>query len=128
MYSMMKSAKNYEDVLLEGWESLYRKSQLSLLVLLALKDGSKHVGQIKDFITEATQGLQQTDEQSMYRALRRFKDADMVTYEEVQGSGGPNKKCYSLTESGTNVLQRFLQRNIVEFFYKPHIRQLVERG
>jgi DNA-binding PadR family transcriptional regulator len=124
---MRRSAENYEDILLEGWESVYRKSQLSLLILLALKDGSKHVGQIKQFIADATQGRQSTDEQSMYRTLRRFKDADMVVYVEIESDGGPKKKLYSLTELGTAILRRFLHRNIIDFLYRPHIRQLVER-
>jgi len=117
----------YADTLLEGWEDVYRKSQLSLLILLSLKDGAKYTAQINNFMSDVSNGLQKTDEQSVYRTLRRFTRAQIVTYEEVTGKGGPKRKLYSLTQTGNEVLQRFLERNVIGFFYKPQVRILIER-
>ena len=124
----MNNAVTYEDRLLEGWEDVHKKAQLSLLILLALKESPKHVAQIKQFILDATHGLQTTDEQSLYRSLRRFTSAEMVEYEETQSKSGPNKKLYKLTEIGESVLQKFAKRNVIDVLYSSKIRQLVERS
>jgi PadR family transcriptional regulator PadR len=117
----------YESILLAGWEDVYRKSQLSLLILLALKDGPKYLAQISQFITEVSKGLQTTDEQSMYRTLRRFTAADMVQSQEMPGTAGPKRKLYALSDTGAVVLADFLRRNVIDFFYKPTVRTLIER-
>jgi PadR family transcriptional regulator, regulatory protein PadR len=124
-YCMNEETMPYERVLLAGWEDVYRKSQLSLFMLLALKDGPKHTAEIKEFILKATNGLQTTDEQSMYRALRRYHKAGMVQYSEVSGKAGPSRKRYGLTDTGNEVLTEFLQRNIVDIYYKPKIQSLI---
>lgn len=117
----------YEQTLLVGWEEVYRKSQLSLLMLLALKDGAKYTAEIKDFILATSRGLQTTDEQSLYRALRRYHKAGMVAYDEVVSKTGPNLKRYKLTELGMEVLSRFLQRNIIDIFYNQDIQDLIKK-
>lgn len=127
-HSMTNDVLTYEETLLAGWEEVYRKSQLSLFMLLALKDGPKSTSDIKDFIVVASYGLQTTDEQSMYRALRRYHKADMVTYKEVSGKAGPNRKLYSLTDTGNEVLAKFLQRNIINIFYEPNMQRLISKG
>jgi DNA-binding PadR family transcriptional regulator len=62
----------------------------------------------------------------VYRALRRFRDSDLVTYELQPSSGGPDLKIYSLTETGSKVLKSFLERNITDIFYQPRNRKLIE--
>jgi DNA-binding PadR family transcriptional regulator len=71
----MLSLNTYEKTLLEGWEDTAKKGHLTLWILLALKDGSKHMAVVKTFITTATNGLLEADDKSMYRALRRYYDA-----------------------------------------------------
>ena len=36
------------DMLLAGWEDVYKKSQLTLWILIALKDGEKSMASVKD--------------------------------------------------------------------------------
>jgi DNA-binding PadR family transcriptional regulator len=125
-YSMNNSA-TYEEILLEGWEDVYRKSQLSLLMLLALKDSPRATSEIKDFITKVSKGLQTTDEQSIYRALRRYHKAGMMDFTEVKGNAGPKRKVYSLTTIGNEVLANFLQRNIINVFYETDMQRLINK-
>lgn len=123
----MVATKDYENSLLEGWEDVYKKSQLTLWILVALKAGPKHMAEIKDFMKEATNQLLTADDQSMYRALRRFHDAEMVSFQAVANDSGPDLKVYSLTTIGSHVLSDFVKRNIAGVFYKPSIEKLLTR-
>ena len=118
----------YEEQLLDAWEEVFKKGQLTLWILLALKDGPKHMAEIKQFIEKATDGSMTADDQSMYRALRRYHDAEMVGFTGEPGRNGPDRKVYRLTAIGHAVLESFVQRNILNVFYKPHIKRLVEEA
>jgi PadR family transcriptional regulator PadR len=71
---------NYEQTLLTGWEDLYKKGQLSMWILLALKDGPKSMNDIKKFINHVIHGHLNTDDKSMYRTLRRFAQAEIIEF------------------------------------------------
>lgn len=116
----------YETTLLEGWEDVFKKSQLTLWILLALKAGPKHMAEIKEFILEMTNGLIDADDKSMYRALRRFHDVEMVRFTTTPSESGPDRKVYELTVVGLEVLQAFVRRNVLEVFFKPAVRSLIE--
>lgn len=124
----MSDLNNYEQTLVTGWESVHKKSQLSLWILLALKDGAKHMADIKQFITHTTNYTVTADDKSMYRALRRFHEADMISFEHQPSKSGPELKVYSLTSIGKRVLEQFTKKNIVDIFYKPSIQALIEKG
>ena len=102
----------YEITLLEGWEDIYKKAQLTLWILLALKDSPKAMADIKAFIQQRTNNTITADDKSMYRALRRFKDADIVSFVAESSASGPDKKVYSLSITGGRLLQAFLHRNV----------------
>ncbi len=116
---------DYENKLLHGWEDVHKKGQLTLWVLLALKDGPKYMANIKRFISTATSGTLEADDQSMYRALRRYYDAEMVDYQEKPGKNGPDRKVYSLTSTGSHVLSGFVRRNITNVYFNKTISQLL---
>lgn len=103
----------YEQKLLDGWEDVYKKSQLTLWILLALKNGPKQMTSIKLYIEQATAHVLSVDDKSMYRALRRFKDADLVTYRTTPSLKGPDLKIYSLSHTGLTVLDSFISRNVL---------------
>ncbi|HVQ43693.1 MAG TPA: PadR family transcriptional regulator [Candidatus Saccharimonadia bacterium] len=123
----MKPLDDYEQTLLSGWEDTYSKGQLTLWIMLSLKDSQKHMGQIKDFILEATHGLVTPDDKSVYRSLRRFRDAQLVDHRLEPNPGGPALKIYQLTPTGAAVLQAFLARNIEDILYQPRIRTLIKQ-
>lgn len=117
----------YEQQLLGGWEEVFKKGQLTLWIMLSLKDGPKHMAQIKDFIYAATNGSLSADDKSMYRALRRYYDTELVDFRTEPGQGGPDRKLYVLTDIGRRVLHAFITRNITQVFYKPAIKALIEK-
>jgi len=129
----MLSADNLSDAgvyvqkLLEGWEEVFKKGQLTLWIMLALKDGPKYMPDIKQFIQKATNGVLNADDQSMYRALRRYHDAELVSFRQEPGNG-PDRKTYALAPMGDKVLKKFLDRNIIDVFYKDANRALIERN
>lgn len=108
----------YEQNLLNGWEEVFKKGQLTLWIMLALDDGPKHMTEIKDFISSATQQALTADDQSMYRSLRRYNSAEIIDFNSKPGNNGPDLKIYRLTKLGKKLLQEFLERNI-----KPITRQ-----
>lgn len=122
----MSESATFEQTLLTGWEDVYKKSQLTLWILLALKDAPKHMAAIKQFIVQTSGDGMAADDQSMYRALRRFKDAQMVDFTMRAGQKGPDLKQYYLTTTGRNVLTTFLDRNISSVFYSKQVQELIQ--
>ncbi len=123
----MRILDTYEQRLLQAWEEVFKKGQLTLWILLALQEGPKHMSEIKDFITSATGGTVSADDQSMYRALRRFYDTELVDFENEPNVHGPDHKVYSISRSGKRMLRAFARRNIVEVFYARRNQQLIMR-
>lgn len=115
----------FEEELLHGWEEVYNRGQLTLWILLALKDEAKYMAEIQQFIREATEHVLSVEEQSIYRALRRYHTAGMVGYTEEPSENGPDKKVYALTATGRKVLEAFIERNIQRMFYNPKNRLLI---
>lgn len=117
-----------EQRLLEAWENASKQGQLGFWVLLSLKHSPKYMAMIKDFISSATDDIMTAEENSLYRTLRRFKQAKLVTnYYQPSDNGGPEVKVYKLTESGHSVLSSYLDRNIITTLYNPSIRRLITK-
>ncbi len=116
----------YQQSLLKGWEEVFKKGQLTFWILLALKDGPKHMAEIKTFITNITEGSLDADDRSMYRALRRYNGAELINFTNRPGLSGPDLKIYHLTENGRKVLEAFIDRNILKVFYKREVRILIQ--
>ncbi len=117
---------DYEKILLGGWEDVHKKSQLTFWILLALKDGPKHMAEIKYFISVKTNNLLEADDKSMYRALRRFQDADMINNDLKNNPNGPDQKVFKLTKSGKKILAEFIERNINNIIFRPDVKKLLE--
>lgn len=124
----MERLSEYEKQLLEGWEMAYKKGQLTFLILLALKDGPKYMAEIKEFIKAVSDGNMQADDKSMYRALRRHDEVEMIAFTQVPGEGGPERKVYELTATGKKVLDEFIERNITGLYYKSNVKPLLGRS
>ncbi|TAH36601.1 PadR family transcriptional regulator [Candidatus Saccharibacteria bacterium] len=120
-----KALDTYELQLLTGWEEVYKKGQLTLWILLALKQTPRTMVEIKEFMATHTKGALEADDKSMYRALRRYNEAMLINFVAEPGQGGPDRKRYFLTDTGFAVLQAFLERNVVQTLLKPELRQLI---
>lgn len=110
--------------LLNGWEEVHKKGQMSLWIFLAIKDQPRYVPQIQEFIRESTHGHFDFDQQSLYRSLRKLEKIGMVTYQEVNSPNGPDRKLYELTSQGREVFQMFVDRNI-KIYLQPQIVKLL---
>jgi len=86
------------------------------------------MSQMREFITISTNSTITCDDKSLYRALRRFYDADMVEYSTLSNTKGPDIKLYSLTGIGKKVLQAFIDQNIIAIFDSPIIRKLFDKS
>ena len=121
--------EQFEYNILSTWEEVYKKGQLTLWLLLALKDSHKDMSSTKTFIESSTENSISADDQSMYRALRRLVQMELIDYTEQESTkGGPKLKVYDLTESGSSILNQFVSRNIAEVYYKPDIKKLILEG
>lgn len=108
----MKSDKNYISDLLQAWEETYKKGQLTLWLLMALKERPRYTTEVREFIHKAAGGIIRCEEQSVYRALRKFYDLEIVNFELRDGNSGPSRKYYFLTDIGRELLKSFIERNI----------------
>lgn len=118
---------SYVESLVEEWDEVYKKGQLTFWVLLAIYDGKKYAAEISQFMYDETNGSFEVYEQSLYRALRRIKAAGMVRVsEEASPSSGPKRKYYSLTNVGETVLADFVTQHIAPLT-KPKIASLLSR-
>jgi PadR family transcriptional regulator PadR len=107
------------------WEETYKKGQLTLWLFLALKHGEKYVDEIKEFISEYSDQTMSYDEQSIYRSLRKFQHLEIVEHVLKPGNAGPERKYYQLTDKGKELLEKFIERNIL-LFHAPKIVQLIK--
>lgn len=123
----MKEQAQYKQELLSAWEETYKKGQLTLWIFFALKDGPKYVHEIRDFIHEYSEGSITCEDQSLYRALRKFNHLEMVSYNHGKGNRGPDRKYYALTTLGRELLDKFVNRHI-KIFLQPKLSHLIGSG
>ena len=98
----------------DEWDDVYKKGQLSFWVLLSIYDSKKYAAEIEEFMKQLSNDEFAVKEQSLYRALRRFKTMKLVDItEEKSPASGTKRKYYSLTPFGTAVLKEFTIRNIL---------------
>ena len=108
--------------LLADWNETYKKSQLSFWVLLAISDGEKYMAEILTFLADTSGGSLEVKEQSLYRALRRFKGMGLVEItEHPSPSGGPPRKYFTLSATGRALLAEFINQNIQPMYTQPII-------
>lgn len=123
---MLVRLNEYETQLLEGWEEVYKRGQLTLWIMLALKDGPKYMAEIKSYVEAYTKSAVTADDQSMYRALRRYTEAEMVTFTSEPTEKGPDRKVYALTKTGVHVLEQFVIRNLHGLMQQPFVKTLTK--
>lgn len=113
--------------LLNDWEAVFRQGLLSFWVFLSIQDEEKTVGEIKERVSELTNGTYETSEQSLYRALRKYYDLELVDFREIETPGAPKRKLYVLSEIGKKVFHDFCQRNIKLFTQQDVVKHLTEK-
>lgn len=117
--------------LLSQWEENYKRGFLTLWILLILDEGSNYPYQIAQQLGQASHGSMQVEENSVYRALRRYQEAGIVRSEMRPSEVGPDRRYYSLTELGDKLLKEFVERNIIPFLdesVKVRLHKLLTDG
>jgi PadR family transcriptional regulator, regulatory protein PadR len=104
---------DYEQKLLEGWEEIYKRGLLTMWLLLAVRDQPRYPAEIAEFINTMTQGTMAADQRSIYRAMRRLSDLELVETSDHPGRRtGADRRYYRLTRTGRRVLGAFLDRHV----------------
>lgn len=110
--------------LLNKWEETYKKGLLSFWILLLLYERPSYPYEMSTEVAKISQGTISVDDNSIYRALNRFESTGIVKSELQQSSTGPQRRYYSLTKMGGNLLTEFIQRNI-QVFETPAVSERI---
>lgn len=117
----------YTEQVVTAWEDSYKKGLLTFWILVALHNGPKHVGEVKEFIESTATTNLTVDEKSLYRSLTRLKKMALVTTtSQPSANGGPPINSYSLAPPGREALQLFFERNIAAIFLTPAFQHITK--
>lgn len=111
--------------LLNKWEETYKKGLLSFWILLLLYERPSYPYEMSAEVAKISQGTISVDDNSIYRALNRFESVGIVHSELQQSNTGPQRKYYSLTNTGKVLLTEFIQRNI-QVFETPSVSERID--
>ena len=103
------------NVLLDQWESVYKKGLLTFWLLLLLDERPMYVFEMNQELAAASEDSITADEKSLYRALRRFEAMGLVESTWQPSDVGPRRRYYHITALGQALLRRFVERNILIF-------------
>ncbi|RPJ23185.1 MAG: PadR family transcriptional regulator [Chloroflexi bacterium] len=110
--------------LLTKWEETYKKGLLSFWILLLLYERPSYPYEMSAEVTKISQDTISVDDNSIYRALNRFDAVGIVKSELQQSSTGPQRRYYSLTDTGKALLTQFIQRNL-QVFETPSVSERI---
>lgn len=110
--------------LLNKWEETYKKGLLSFWILLLLYERPSYPYEMSAEVAKISQGTISVDDNSIYRALNRFESVGIVKSELQQSNTGPQRRYYSLTNTGKALLTEFIQRNI-QVFETPSVSERI---
>ena len=108
--------------LLHQWEESYKKGLLSFWILFSLTQRSMYAYEMKEEIVKFSQGSISADDNSIYRALKRFTTTGLIGGKLSPSPSGPARKYFSLTPLGTDLLRQFIERNILVFQSKEFMK------
>ncbi len=103
------------EIYLQKWEQNYKKGLLSFWMLLAIAGEALYAYEMREKIEKLSKGSIVADENSIYRALRRFAKSGLVTSELRPSDIGPERRYFELSEKGKGLLVQFIQRNLSAF-------------
>lgn len=100
----MHEADDYLEEIVEQWTEVHKKSMVTLLILVSLKQKSMWAKEIEQWCCEVS-GWEIT-ERGLHRTLKRMHNLGLIEYKEVDApKTGIKRKVYSLTELGKAFLE-----------------------
>lgn len=118
---------NDVDLLLARWESSYKKGLLSFWILLLLAEKPMYAYEMTAVIAKMSNQTIVPDEKSVYRALKRFTDNDIVSSFQQKSDIGPARRYFELTAVGRTLLEQFIQRNIL-IYQDPIVAKAIKHA
>lgn len=107
------NSDNRIEQLVSEWNEVHKRGQLGFWILLAIFEKPRYAAEIIHFLDEISAGKISLQEQSLYRALRRFSSMGLIEARKEQSpASGPERKYFSLTPVGSVVLREFTIKNI----------------
>lgn len=103
--------------LLDQWEQNYKKGLLSFWILLSIAEEAQYAYAMKEQIESLSQGSMSADENSIYRALRRFAKEGLILSEMRPSDQGPDRRYFKLSAKGRKLLAAFIRRNLSVFHH-----------
>jgi PadR family transcriptional regulator, regulatory protein PadR len=120
-----------ESGLLMQWEEVYKRGLLTFWMLLLLSRRQMYAYEMRTSIADFSQGTIDVDDNSIYRALKRFAEAGIVESDLRPSESGPARRYFALTEAGHTLLAQFIERNLLIFQSPPvieAIEQVIQTG
>ena len=111
------------------WEEVYKRGLLTFWILLMLHRRQMYAYEMRTSIADFSQGTIDVDDNSIYRALKRFAEGGLVESDLRPSESGPARRYFSLTEAGHALLATFIERNLMVFQTPPvveAIREVIE--
>jgi PadR family transcriptional regulator PadR len=100
---------------LEQWEEVYKRGLLTFWILLLLDEREMYAYEMQPALARISQQTIDVDENSIYRALRRFAEAGFVQSSLRDSESGPSRRYFRLTSLGRSLLGDFIERNLMVF-------------
>lgn len=110
---------------LNQWEEAYKKGLLTFWILLILAQRKAYPYEMSALIAQASNYTLSVDENSIYRALRRLSEMNLVQSEFASSYSGPARRYFDLTEDGLILLNLFTERNIL-IFQTPEVINMIK--
>jgi PadR family transcriptional regulator PadR len=104
-----------DEAALMQWEEVYKRGLLTFWILLKLSQCEMYAYEMRPSIADLSQGTIDVDDNSIYRALKRFAEAGLVASDLRPSETGPARRYFSLTEAGNALLASFIERNLLVF-------------
>jgi PadR family transcriptional regulator, regulatory protein PadR len=111
---------------LAQWEEVYKRGLLTFWILLLLNEREMYAYEMRASIAEFSQGTIDVDDNSIYRALKRFAEAGFVHSDLRASEAGPARRYFTLTPAGLALLAGFIERNLL-VFQTPRIVESIRR-
>lgn len=115
-----------DGTVLAQWEEVYKRGLLTFWILLLLNEREMYAYEMRASIAEVSQGTIDVDDNSIYRALKRFSQAGFVRSDLRASTAGPARRYFTLTSRGRALLAGFIERNLL-VFQSPRVVKMVRR-